>query len=53
MPLSPGALGSVDKPDPDADAAEQDEAQEATGSFIVSCGNSSVLLDMADQVLNA
>ena len=47
------SLGSVDKLDPDTDAAEQDKAQEAAVGFIVARGDPPVLLEMADQALDA
>ena len=46
-------LGSVDKPDPEANAAEQNEAQEAGHGLVVACGDPPVFLEMANEVLDA
>ena len=37
-------LGSVDKPDPDADATEQDEAEKTGGGLVVASGDAAVVL---------
>jgi hypothetical protein len=47
------ALGPVDKPDPDTTASEQDKAQEAACGFVVSGGDAALLLEMADEALDA
>ena len=47
------ALGPVDKPRPDADASEQDETEKAGGELVISGGDAPLLLEMANQALNA
>jgi transposase-like protein len=46
-------LGPVDKPRPDADASEQDESHEAGGELVISGGDASLLLEMADEAVDA
>jgi hypothetical protein len=48
--LSP--LGRVDKPDPDAYAAEQDEAEKAGGCVIVSRGDTALVLQLAEEAFD-
>jgi hypothetical protein len=43
----------VDKPRPDADAAEQDESHEAGSELVISGGDAPLLLEIADEALNA
>jgi hypothetical protein len=50
-PLARG-LGTVDKPDPDSDASEQDESGEAGGELIISGRDAPLLLEMPDEALN-
>ena len=45
-------LGPVDKPNPNSDASEQDESDEAGGKLIISGGNAPLLLEMPDEALN-
>jgi hypothetical protein len=42
----------VDKPDPEPNASEQDEAEEARG-FVIPCGNTALFLEMTDEALDA
>ena len=46
-------LGRVDKPDPDAYAAEQDEAEKAGGRVIVSRGDTALVLQLAEEAFDA
>ena len=48
----PHVLGPVDKPRPDADAAEQDESHEAGGELVISGGDAALLLEMPNEALN-
>jgi hypothetical protein len=43
----------VDKPDPEAAASEQDKTQEAACGLVISGGDASLLLEMADEALDA
>jgi hypothetical protein len=45
-------LGRVDKPDPDAYAAEQDEAEKAGGCVIVSRGDTALVLQLAEEAFD-
>jgi len=47
------ALGPVDKPCPDSDASEQDESHEAGGELVISGGDAPLLLEMANEALDA
>ena len=42
----------MDKPNPDSDASEQDESDEAGGELIISGGDAPLLLEMPDEALN-
>jgi hypothetical protein len=44
-------LGLVDKPDPEADAAEQDKAQKATGGLVIPSSNTALFPKMANEAL--
>ena len=46
------SLGLVDKPNPDSDASEQDESDEAGGELIISGGDAPLLLEMSDEALD-
>lgn len=46
-------LGRVDKPDPEANAAEQDEAQEAGAGLIVAGSDPAAVFQSADEALDA
>ena len=46
-------LGPVDKPDPALDAGEQDEANEAAGCLVISCGDPALFFEVADAALDA
>jgi hypothetical protein len=46
-------LGPVDKPDPEADASERDEAEEAGGGLVISGGDAPLFLEMRNEALNA
>jgi hypothetical protein len=43
----------VDKPRPDADAAEQDETDEAGGELVISGGDAALFLEIANEALDA
>src|SRR5690349_10925101 len=47
------SLGRVDKPDPDTDAAEQDEAEKTGGGVIVSRGDPALVLQLAEEAFDA
>jgi hypothetical protein len=42
----------VDKPRPETNASEQDEAQEAGGKLFISGGDAPLLLEMANEALD-
>jgi hypothetical protein len=46
-------LGSVDKPDPETDASEQDEAKEAGYGFVIPGGDTPLFLEMTNEALDA
>jgi hypothetical protein len=46
-------LGPVDKPDPEADASERDEAEEAGGGLVISGGDAPLFFEMRNEALNA
>jgi hypothetical protein len=48
-----GSLGRVDKPDPDANAAEQNQAKITGGSLVVARRDTAVALQLAKKALDA
>jgi hypothetical protein len=50
---TPTRLGFEDKPDPEATASKQDNAQETACRFVVSGGDAMFLLEMTDEALDA
>jgi hypothetical protein len=51
--LTATRLGRVDKPDPDADATQQDEAEETAVGLFVAGGNTAKVLQLVNKALNA
>ena len=49
----PCLLGGVDKPNPDTDATEQDEAKKTGVGVIVASGNSAEVLQLVEEALDA
>ena len=47
------ALGPVDKPDPETNASEQDEAEEAGCGLVIPGGNTPLFLEMTNEALDA
>ncbi|MGC2201037.1 MAG: hypothetical protein WA633_12960 [Stellaceae bacterium] len=43
----------MDKPDPDADAAQQDEAEETTVGLIVASGDAAMVFQSVEEALDA
>jgi hypothetical protein len=46
-------LGPVDKPDPEPNASEQDETEEAGCGLVIPGGNTPLFLEMANEALEA
>jgi hypothetical protein len=46
-------LGPVDKPDPESNAAEQDEAEKTAVGLVISGGDPALFLEMADKAFDA
>ena len=51
--FNPTQLGPVDKPDPETNASEQDEAEEAGCGLVIAGGNTPLFLEMTNEALDA